>query len=51
MLVVGGMEIGRAGAAVLPRVGGYLVAAWLLTIVANLLIKAEYDDTALRDFS
>lgn len=34
----------------LPRVGGYVVAAWLLTIVANLLIKAEYYDVALRDF-
>lgn len=51
MLVVGGIEI-AAGlvTAVLPRVGGYLVAAWLLTIVANLLIKADYYDIALRDF-
>ena len=51
MLVVGGIEI-AAGlvTAVLPRVGGYLVAAWLLLIAANLLIKAEYYDIALRDF-
>lgn len=47
----GGIEI-TAGlvTAVLPRVGGYLVAAWLLVIVANLPVKAEYYDVALRDF-
>ena len=51
MLVVGGVEI-AAGlvTAILPRIGGYLVAAWLATIIANLLIKAEYYDIALRDF-
>ena len=51
MLVVGGIEIGDGlVTAVLPRVGGYLVAAWLLGIIANLLIKGEYYDIALRDF-
>ena len=51
MLVVGGIEI-AAGLmnAVLPRIGGYLVAGWLAAIIANLLIKAEYYDIALRDF-
>lgn len=51
MLVVGGIEI-TAGliTAVVPRIGGYVVAAWLLTIVANLLIKADHYDVALRDF-
>jgi hypothetical protein len=51
MLVVGGIEI-AAGlvTAVLPRIGGYLVAAWLATIIANLLVKADYYDIALRDF-
>ena len=51
MLVVGGIEI-AAGllVAVLPRIGGYVVAAWLASIIANLLIKADYYDIALRDF-
>lgn len=51
MLVVGGIEI-AAGlvTAVLPRIGAYLVAAWLATIIANLLIQGEYYDIALRDF-
>jgi hypothetical protein len=51
MLVVGGIEI-AAGlvTAVMPRIGGYLVAGWLATIIANLLIKADYYDIALRDF-
>ena len=51
MLVVGGIEI-AAGlvTAVAPRIGGYLVAGWLATIIANLLIKADYYDVALRDF-
>ncbi len=51
MLVVGGIEI-AAGlvTAVAPRIGGYLVAGWLATIIANLLIKAEFYDIALRDF-
>ena len=51
MLVVGCIEI-AAGlvTALAPRIGGYLVAAWLLTIVVNLLIKADHYDIALRDF-
>lgn len=51
MLVVGGIEI-AAGlvTAVLPRIGGFLVAAWLFAIAANLIVKAEYYDIALRDF-
>ena len=51
MLVVGCVEI-AAGliTALAPRIGGYLVAAWLLAIVANLLIKADHYDVALRDF-
>jgi hypothetical protein len=32
-----------------PRVGGYLVAAWLLGIIGNLLLHGAYYDIALRD--
>jgi hypothetical protein len=51
MLVVGVIEI-VAGlvVAVRPRFGGYLVAAWLGGIIANLLIHADHYDDALRDF-
>ena len=51
MLVVGGIEI-AAGllVAVAPRIGGYVVAAWLASIVTNLLIEGDYYDIALRDF-
>jgi hypothetical protein len=51
MLAIGVVEI-VAGivVAVRPRVGGYLVAAWLAGIIVNLLLQAEYYDIALRDF-
>jgi uncharacterized membrane protein len=51
MYVVGAVEI-LAGVAVLvmPRVGGYLVAAWLTGIIVNLLLIPDYYDVALRDF-
>jgi hypothetical protein len=53
MDVVGAVEI-IAGLAVLvaPRIGGFLVAAWLGGIVINLLTNnpPEYYDIALRDF-
>jgi hypothetical protein len=51
MLMVGVIEI-VAGVvvAVLPRFGGYLVAAWLLGIIVNLLTLGGYGDIALRDF-
>ncbi len=52
MYVVGGIEI-AAGllVAVAPRIGAFVVAAWLLGIVVNLLTKdaPEYYDIALRD--
>lgn len=35
---------------VLPRLGGPLVAAWLVGIIINLLILGGYGDIALRDF-
>jgi hypothetical protein len=51
MLVIGGVEI-VAGLVVLvrPRIGGYVVAAWLAGIIVNLLLLADHYDVALRDF-
>src|SRR3954469_12662540 len=53
MYVVGGIEI-AAGllVAAAPRIGAFVVAAWLAGIVINLLTKnpPEYYDIALRDF-
>lgn len=51
MLVVGVVEI-AAGllVAVRPGLGGYVVAAWLLGIIVNLVSMGEYYDIALRDF-
>jgi hypothetical protein len=51
MYAVGVIEI-AAGiiVAVSPRLGGYLVAAWLAGIILNLLLMAEFYDIALRDF-
>jgi len=51
MNCVGVIEI-VAGVAValLPRFGGYLVAAWLAGIIGNLLILGDFYDVALRDF-
>lgn len=51
MYAVGAIEI-VAGLVVLlrPRVGGYLVAAWLAAIIVNLLLMADFYDVALRDF-
>jgi hypothetical protein len=51
MLAVGVIEI-VAGllVAVRPDLGGYVVAAWLLGIIVNLVTMGEYLDVALRDF-
>jgi hypothetical protein len=51
MLIVGVVEI-VAGllVAVLPRYGGYVVAAWLAGIILNLLLIGDFYDVALRDF-
>ena len=35
--------------AVLPRIGGYVVAAWLAGIIVNLLLLGDFHDVALRD--
>lgn len=51
-MYAGGIIEVIAGLAVLtkPRFGGYLVAAWLLGIIVNLLSIGAYADVALRDF-
>ena len=50
MRIVGPIEI-AAGILVLikPRIGAYVVAAWLLLIIINLLAIPGYFDIALRD--
>jgi uncharacterized membrane protein YphA (DoxX/SURF4 family) len=51
MRVVGVIEI-VAGlvVALRPRIGAYVVAAWLAGIIVNLLLVGGYYDVALRDF-
>jgi hypothetical protein len=51
MYAVGVVEI-VAGlvVALRPRIGGYLVAAWLAGIIVNLLLIPGFYDIALRDF-
>lgn len=50
MHVVGIVEI-AAGilVAVKPRIGAYVVSAWLVLIIVNLLLIPGYFDVALRD--
>src|SRR4051812_39338979 len=50
MLIVGVVEI-AAGLIVAfkPKIGAYVVAGWLVAIMANLLIHGGYVDIALRD--
>jgi uncharacterized membrane protein YphA (DoxX/SURF4 family) len=51
MLLVGVIEM-VAGilVAVMPRIGGWVVAAWLWGIIGNLFLLGNYYDIALRDF-
>jgi hypothetical protein len=51
MLVVGVVEV-VAGlvVALKPRIGAYVVAAWLVGIILNLLLLGSFFDVALRDF-
>ena len=51
MMAVGVIEIvAGLGVAFKPRLFAYVVSAWLLLIVANLLMIPGYFDVALRDF-
>jgi hypothetical protein len=36
--------------AVAPRIGAFVVAAWLLGIIVDLLTLGDFYDVALRDF-
>jgi uncharacterized membrane protein YphA (DoxX/SURF4 family) len=50
MLVVGVIEIvAGIGVALRPRIFSYVVSAWLLGIIVNLLMIPGYYDVALRD--
>jgi hypothetical protein len=50
MLIVGVVEIvAGIGVYFMPRVFAYVVSAWLLGIVVNLLLGGQYLDVALRD--
>ena len=51
MLAVGVIEVvAGLGVAFKPRIFAYVVAAWLLLIVVNLLMIPGFFDVALRDF-
>ena len=51
MLAVGVIEIvAGIGVFLKPRIFAYIVAAWLLIIILNLLAIPGYFDIALRDF-
>ena len=50
MAVVGVVEIAAGiGVAIKPQIFAYVVAAWLVGIILNLLILPGYFDVALRD--
>jgi hypothetical protein len=50
MQITGGIEI-AAGLLVAfkPKIGAYVVAAWLVGIIVNLLLLQNFYDIALRD--
>jgi hypothetical protein len=51
MLVVGVIEmVAGLVVALVPRVGAYVVAAWLAGIIVDLLLLGSFLDVALRDF-
>jgi hypothetical protein len=50
MLIVGIIEIvAGIGVFLKPRIFGYVVSAWLVCIIINLVISGTYLDVALRD--
>lgn len=50
MMVVGVIEIiAGIGNIIIPRVFGFIVAAWLLLVIINLLMTGQYFDVAARD--
>ena len=50
MLIVGAIEIvAGIGVFLMPRVFAYVVSAWLVGIILNLLLGGSFLDVALRD--
>ena len=50
MAIVGAIEVlAGIGVALKPRIFGYVVSAWLVGIIINLLLTGGYLDIALRD--
>jgi uncharacterized membrane protein len=50
MLIVGVIEIvAGIGVMLLPRIFAYVVSAWLIGIILNLVLAGAYLDVALRD--
>jgi hypothetical protein len=50
MMMVGVVELAAAVCVALaPRIGGYIIAAWLAGIIVNLFSMGNYNDIALRD--
>ncbi len=50
MMIVGAIEIvAGIGVAVKPKIFAYVVSAWLLGIILNLVLIPGYFDVALRD--
>jgi hypothetical protein len=50
MLLVGAIEvIVGIGVALKPRIFAYILSAWLVGIIVNLLLTGQYFDIALRD--
>src|SRR4051812_4067904 len=51
MLAIGVIEVvAGIAVAVRPKLGGYLVAAWLGGVIVDLLLQADHYDIALRAF-
>lgn len=51
MRIVGGIELVAAVLVLArPKIGGYVVAAWLALIIVNLLLAGDFYDVAARDF-
>ena len=50
MMLVGVIEIiAGIGTIIIPKVFGFIVAAWLAVIIANLVMMGQFYDVAARD--
>ena len=48
--IVAGLVVAGILVAIAPRIGAYVVAAWLAGIIVDLLLLGGHGDIALRDF-